>query len=137
MMGNLLDIQSQIEKLQKQAEDIRTREYDKTLQDIVLNDFAWYEQHGITLHAGKAVVREHEAEATMHDWPLERLQDVDTRAARLPSRATWTVPATMPAILIAQRLYGSPDRAPELVARNNIRNPTFVPAGLELEVLLD
>lgn len=35
-MGNLLDIQSQIEKLQKQAEDIRTREYDKTLQDIVL-----------------------------------------------------------------------------------------------------
>jgi len=36
MMGNLLDIQSQIEKLQKQAEDIRSREYDKTLQDIVL-----------------------------------------------------------------------------------------------------
>jgi len=29
---------------------------------------------------GKAVVRAHEAEATMHDWPLERLQDVDTRA---------------------------------------------------------
>ena len=34
-MGNLLDIQSQIEKLQKQANDIRTREFDKTLQEIL------------------------------------------------------------------------------------------------------
>jgi len=33
-MGNLLDIQSQIEKLQKQANDIRTREFDKTVQEI-------------------------------------------------------------------------------------------------------
>jgi len=34
-MGNLQDIQSQIEKLQKQANDIRAREFDKTVQDIV------------------------------------------------------------------------------------------------------
>ncbi|MCB2000810.1 MAG: H-NS histone family protein [Rhodoferax sp.] len=34
-MGNLLDIQSQIEKLQKQANDIRTREFDKTVQEIL------------------------------------------------------------------------------------------------------
>lgn len=45
MMGNLLDIQVQIEKLQKQAEDIRSREYDKTLQDIVLKMQAF----GITI----------------------------------------------------------------------------------------
>ncbi|HET6718457.1 MAG TPA: FAD-dependent oxidoreductase, partial [Rhodocyclaceae bacterium] len=30
---------------------------EMTLQDIVLNDFAWYEKHGITLHAGKTVTR--------------------------------------------------------------------------------
>ncbi len=29
---------------------------------------------------GKAVVRAHEAEATMHDWPVELLHDVDTPA---------------------------------------------------------
>lgn len=29
---------------------------------------------------GKAVVRAHEAEARMHDWPVEALQDVDTPA---------------------------------------------------------
>lgn len=35
MTTNLIDIQSQIEKLQKQASDIRAREFDKTVQDIV------------------------------------------------------------------------------------------------------
>jgi DNA-binding protein H-NS len=33
-MSNLIDIQSQIEKLQKQASDIKTREFDKTVQEI-------------------------------------------------------------------------------------------------------
>ena len=33
-MGNLLDIQIQIEKLQKQASEIKDREFDKTVQDI-------------------------------------------------------------------------------------------------------
>ncbi len=44
-MSNLMDIQSQIEKLQKQASDIRTREFDKTVQDIV----AKMQAFGITL----------------------------------------------------------------------------------------
>lgn len=34
-MGNLIDIQNQIEKLQKQAAEIKTREFRKTVQDIV------------------------------------------------------------------------------------------------------
>ena len=34
-MSNLIDIQSQIEKLQKQASEIRTREFDRTVQEIV------------------------------------------------------------------------------------------------------
>ncbi|MFM8623815.1 MAG: H-NS family nucleoid-associated regulatory protein [Betaproteobacteria bacterium] len=34
-MGNLIDIQSQIEKLQKQAADIRSREFHTTVQDIL------------------------------------------------------------------------------------------------------
>lgn len=44
-MGNLIDIQSQIEKLQKQASDIRAREFDKTVKDI-LNQMQAF---GITL----------------------------------------------------------------------------------------
>jgi len=34
-MSNLIDIQSQIEKLQKQANDIKAREFDATVQDIL------------------------------------------------------------------------------------------------------
>lgn len=34
-MGNLIDIQQQIEKLQKQAADIRSREFAATVQDIL------------------------------------------------------------------------------------------------------
>ena len=44
-MNNLIDIQSQIEKLQKQASDIRSREFDNTVQDIV----AKMQAFGITL----------------------------------------------------------------------------------------
>ena len=51
-MSNLIDIQSQIEKLQKQAGEIRTREFDKTVQEII----AKMQAFGITtrdLDAGK------------------------------------------------------------------------------------
>ncbi len=34
-MSNLVDIQSQIDKLQKQANEIRVREFDRTVQDIL------------------------------------------------------------------------------------------------------
>lgn len=44
-MSNLIEIQNQIEKLQKQANDIKTREFDKTVQDIL----AKMQAFGITL----------------------------------------------------------------------------------------
>ena len=44
-MSNLLDIQSQIEKLQKQASDIRAKEFDATVKDIL----AKMQAFGITL----------------------------------------------------------------------------------------
>ncbi len=31
-MGSLIDIQSQIEKLQRQADDIKAKEFDKTVR---------------------------------------------------------------------------------------------------------
>lgn len=44
-MGNLIEIQSQIEKLQKQAAEIKSREFDKTVKQIL----AMMEAFGITL----------------------------------------------------------------------------------------
>lgn len=44
-MGNLIDIQFQIEKLQKQASDIRAKEFDRTVGEILRQMQAF----GITL----------------------------------------------------------------------------------------
>ncbi len=44
-MGNLIEIQGQIEKLQKQASEIKAREFDKTVQEILVK----MEAFGITL----------------------------------------------------------------------------------------
>lgn len=44
-MGNLIEIQSQIEKLQKQAAEIKSREFDKTVKQIR----TMMEAFGITL----------------------------------------------------------------------------------------
>lgn len=52
-MNNLIEIQNQINKLQKQATDIKAREFDKTVQEIV----AQMQAFGITVkdlqNAGK------------------------------------------------------------------------------------
>jgi DNA-binding protein H-NS len=44
-MSNLIEIQSQIEKLQKQAQDIRSKEFASTVQDIL----AKMQAFGITI----------------------------------------------------------------------------------------
>lgn len=45
-----------------------------------------------------------------------------------------SVPASLPMLVIAQRLYGDGFMADDLVKRNAIAHPLFVPAGTELEV---
>ena len=50
-MNNLVDIQAQIQKLQKQASDIRAKEFDKTVQEIR----AKMEAFGITIKDLQAV----------------------------------------------------------------------------------
>lgn len=57
------------------------------------------------------------------------------RAQNLPAITTYTPPTTQPAVVIAHELYGDATRADEIVARNRIVNPTFVPGGVPLEVL--
>lgn len=61
--------------------------------------------------------------------------DINERAARLPVITSYTSPVTLPALVIAHQLYGDATRADDLVARNGIRHPGFVPGGRELEVL--
>jgi prophage DNA circulation protein len=65
------------------------------------------------------------------------VQDLDARGARLPALQTFRVPATLPALVIASRLYDNPLRDAEIVARNGIRSPGFIRSQLDLEVLAE
>lgn len=65
------------------------------------------------------------------------VRDLNTRAAKLPRTRQVTPSATQPALVLAQRLYGDAARADDIVARNKIRHPGFVPGGVALEVLSD
>ncbi len=62
-------------------------------------------------------------------------EDLTVRGAKLPRITYYTPHVTLPALVIAYRLYGDAARADEIVARNHIRHPGFVPGGVALEVL--
>lgn len=58
------------------------------------------------------------------------------REGKLARVGTVRLPSTMPALVVAYRIYGNTDRADSIVARNRLRHPGFVPGGVPLEVLL-
>ncbi len=58
-------------------------------------------------------------------------------AEDLPRIVEYTPQATLPALVIAQQLYGDVAYEADLIARNNIRDPLRVPFGAALEVLSD
>lgn len=62
-------------------------------------------------------------------------RDVGARAELLGQRSAFDSKAVLPALVLAHRIYQDAGRADELVRRNAVRNPAFVPAG-RLEVLL-
>lgn len=55
-------------------------------------------------------------------------EDLTQRAAALPRRGTYAVPAALPSLALSQRLYGTAARADELVAQGRVRHPAFMPA---------
>lgn len=77
------------------------------------------------------------------DVGLEALQAVRTavlvdlreRGAALAEVRSITLAMPTPAVVLAYRLYADPDRGEEIVARNRLRHPMFLPAAVPLEVL--
>ena len=65
--------------------------------------------------------------------------DLTARGGSLARIESFTPATTEPALVIAQRLYGDPAtviaRADEIVARNKVVHPGFVPGGAPLQVL--
>jgi prophage DNA circulation protein len=63
------------------------------------------------------------------------VRDLTDRGADLARLTVHTPTQTVPALVLAQQLYDDPARADEIVARNGVRHPGFVPGGRALEVL--
>lgn len=62
------------------------------------------------------------------------VRDVAARSEFLRRRSTYTPQAVLPAVVLAHRIYQDAARADELVARNGVAHPAFVPVR-PLEVL--
>ncbi|SPD73832.1 DNA circulation-like protein [uncultured Desulfobacterium sp.] len=82
-----------------------------------------------------------EASDTVYNalWDLRgaMIKDISARGATLARLIDYTPASTLPALVIAHRLYGDASRESEIIRRNNIRHPGFVPGGVALEVALD
>lgn len=62
------------------------------------------------------------------------LDDLDNRAAQLPSLTTFQTPRPLNALVLAYQLYGDAGRNLDLVARLGVINPAFMPtSGLVLD----
>ncbi len=65
------------------------------------------------------------------------VQDIRERGVDLARIVSVVPPATLPALVLAHRIHGDPKRVDEVVVRNRIRHPGFVPGGMAIEVLSD
>lgn len=63
------------------------------------------------------------------------VRDLEQRGAQLPRLRSISFQQPLPALVVAQKLYGDASRADEVVSRNRIEHPGRVPAGEALEVL--
>ena len=61
--------------------------------------------------------------------------DINERAADLSRIIHFTPMATLPALVIAHNLYSDATQAEDIVTRNNVSHPGFVPGGTALEIL--
>lgn len=73
--------------------------------------------------------------AVLVDLRAKVSDDLRTRAVALPGMTTYTPQRTLPALVVAHRLYGDATRADEIVVRNRAAHPGALRGGIELEVL--
>lgn len=69
------------------------------------------------------------------DLRIAVISDITSRGADLARIVPYTPKRTLPALVVAYHIYGDASEADNLVSRNRIRYPGFVPGGQPLEVL--
>lgn len=71
---------------------------------------------------------------TLSSLAAAAIRAVSARTDSLARIGTVQFSATLPALVVAHRVYGDATRADEIVSRNHVRHPGFVPGGVPLEV---
>jgi prophage DNA circulation protein len=72
----------------------------------------------------------------LYDLQATVMQDIQVRGLLAPRVRNLVLPKTLPSLVLAWQLYGDIEQETNLVSRNHLRWPGFVPAGVELEVLV-
>lgn len=75
--------------------------------------------------------------AALADLRAELVRYVASTSGNLARLISYTPSATMPALVIAHRLYQDAVREAEIVSRNSFPHPGFVPGGVAIEVLIN
>jgi prophage DNA circulation protein len=65
------------------------------------------------------------------------VRQVNATIATLPTLSSIVLPQSVPALVLAHRLYDNPAWAEDIVQRNDIPHGGFVPAGIAIEVVSD
>lgn len=87
----------------------------------------------LALDAGDA--GQDDAYLALVDLRTALIQDLTARGASLQPLISYTPRRTVPALVLAWRIYADATRDLEIVARNAITAPSFVPGGVALELL--
>lgn len=72
----------------------------------------------------------------LYELRKEVIQDIENRAEQLPRLNEISLPESIPALVLSHNLYQTIDNEDDLIKRNSIINPAFMPAIKPLEVLV-
>lgn len=103
-------------------------EYDSQADATAVRDILTAQIDALLLTADGALF------SAMMDMRAAIVRDLSTRPG-LPGIMTVTLAEDTPALVLAHRLYDDAARSDEIVSRNGLSNPCFIPGGLGLEVL--
>lgn len=138
------------ENTQRAANIVAARQLNGRLAAVtaarVVSDTDWLSRQDAEAAGRNAldlIDRQLQTDATTNDDAYNALTalraalttDLRTRALALPNMTGYTPQATLPAVVVAHRLYGDATRADEICMRNNVRHPGALRGGITLEVL--
>lgn len=123
---------------------VRTASVANETKALVARDFSYYEE---AIEARASVLQRVDdlLDSSQNDDEYTALQSmrreiaaaVPENAETIPRLRNITIRQSEPALVVAYEQYGSTARADDIVNRNQLRHPGFVPGGVPLQVLSD